>query len=303
MGSSVAISTLESGIASELLLCDLRPGLAEGEVLDLAHGASFYPAAALRTAEVEDMVDCDAVVLSAGRGGRPGESRLDLLGENARIARDLGARLTRLRGIAVVVSNPVDVMTQLVVETSGLPAGRVIGTGTMLDTARLRHAIGRDLRLDPRSIHAQVVGEHGDSEVVLWSSAQVGGVPLRQLPAWHRDREPALAAEVRGAAGEIIRRKGASNHAIGLVTAALLGWALRGQRHVMTVSHVQSGTGVAAVDGVALSLPAVVGPGGVAEVLIPPLDAVELAGLERSAAVLRAARSAALPISPPAAAT
>ncbi|HEU5058151.1 MAG TPA: hypothetical protein VFU21_16580 [Kofleriaceae bacterium] len=288
VGSSVAISTLQSGAARELLLCDARPGLAEGEALDLAHGAAFYPAAAVRAAEVDEMVDCDAVVLAAGRGGRPGESRLDLLQDNARVARDLGARLAGLRGIAVVVANPVDVLTQVVVEASGLPPGRVLGTGTMLDTARLRQALGRDLRLDPRSIHAQVVGEHGDSEVVLWSTAQVGGVPLRRLAGWSREREPALAAEVRGAAGEIIRRKGATDHAIGLVTATLLRWALRGERRVLTVSHLHAGTGAVA-DGVALSLPAVVGPAGVEEVLVPPLDAAEADGLERSAAVLRAA--------------
>ena len=299
VGSSVAISLLQSGVARELFLCDARPGLAEGEALDLAHGASFYPAASVHTAAVEEMVDCDAVVLAAGRGGRPGESRLDLLQDNARIARDLAGRLARLRGLAVVVANPVDVLTQVVVEASGLAPARVIGTGTMLDTARLRHVLGRELRLDPRSVHAQVVGEHGDSEVVLWSTAQVGGVPLRRMRGWEPEREPVLAAEVRGAAGEIIRRKGATNHAIGLVTAALLRWALRGERRVLTVSHLQSGTG-AATDGVALSLPAVVGPAGVEDVLVPPLDPVEAEALARSAEVLRAARAA---LSRPAATT
>lgn len=300
VGSSVAISTLHCGVARELLLCDVRSELAEGEALDLAHGASFYPAASVRTAAVEEMIDCDAVVIAAGRGGRPGESRLELLADNARVARDLGGRLARLRGLAVVVANPVDLLTQVVVEASGLPAARVIGTGTMLDTARLRHVLGRELRLDPRSIHAQVVGEHGDSEVVLWSTAQVGGVPLRQLPGWSRARESPLAAEVRTAAGEIIRRKGATNHAIGLVTAALLRWALRGERRVLTVSHLQAGTG-AATDGVALSLPAMVGPAGVEQVLVPPLDEGERAALASSAAVLRRALGSL--VSPPAATT
>src|SRR5690606_27553 len=239
-------------------------------------------------ADIEEMVDCDAVVIAAGRGGRPGESRLDLLRDNAAIARDLGAQLARLRGLAIVVTNPVDVLTQVVIEASGLPPGRVIGTGTMLDTARLRQMLGRELSLEPRSIHAQVVGEHGDSSVVLWSTAQVGGVALRELPAWDRAREEGLAAQVRRAAAETLRRKAATNHAIGLVTAALLRWALRGERRVLTVSHLQSGTDPA-VDGVALSLPAVVGADGISQVLLPRLDPAERAALERSAATLRAA--------------
>lgn len=287
VGSSVAISTLHAGTASELLLCDAREGLAEGEAMDLAHGSSFYPAAAVRSSTVEEMFDTDAVVIAAGRGGSAGQSRLDLLRDNAGIVRDLAQRMRGYQGLVVIVTNPVDVLTYVFTQASGLAPERVIGTGTMLDTARLCQVLGRELRLEPRSIHAQVLGEHGDSEVVLWSSAHVGGLPLRRWPGWQRDREADFAREVRTAACEIIQRKGATNHAIGLVTSALLRWMLRGERRVLTVSRVQSG--VLGMEDVALSLPAVIGVDGATQVLEPDLDADERAQLERSVSVLKRA--------------
>jgi L-lactate dehydrogenase len=290
VGASVAISALHTGVANELLLSDVRADVAEGEAMDLAHGASFYPAATVRAASVEEMIDTDAVVIAAGRGGKPGESRLELLRDNAKTVRDIGTRLRGYRGLVVVVTNPVDVLTYVVAESSGLPLERVIGTGTMLDTARLRQILGEELELDPRSVHAQVVGEHGDSEVVLWSSAQVGGTPLRTWFGWRRERERAVAERVRTAAYEIIQRKGATNHAIGLVTAALLRWTLRGERRVLTVSRVQDG-GTLGLRDVALSLPTIVGTDGATQVVVPEMDDTERAALDRSASVLRTALS------------
>lgn len=276
VGSSVAAAVLQRGVASELWLCDIRPELAEGEAMDLAHGASFYPPARVRAVTIDELRRADAVVIAAGRGGRPDQSRLDL--DNAKIVAGIAESLRELEGLLIVVTNPVDLMTRVAVEASALDPRRVIGTGTMLDTARLRHAIGRELGLDPRSVHAQVVGEHGDSELVLWSSATIGGVQLRDWPGWSERRETALADEVRQAAYEIIRRKGATNHAIGLVTAALLQWT-RGTRRVLTVSSVQD-------EGVAYSLPSVVGPGGITSVLRPEMSAAEEVGLVRSVDVL-----------------
>lgn len=287
VGSSVAISVLSAGIANQLLLNDIHMEIAEGEAMDLSHGASFYPPATVRTASVEEMVDADAVVIAAGRGGKPGESRLDLLHENAALIRDLGQRLTGCRGIIIVVSNPVDVLTHLMTEASGLPPARVLGTGTMLDTARLRQILGRDLQLDPRCIHAHVVGEHGDSEVTLWSESRVSGIPLRDWPGWNQARELLLTEEVRKAAQEIIKRKGATNHTIGLVTAALLKWTLRGGRRVLTVSRVQEG--ILGLHDVALSLPVVVGREGATDVVEPPMSAEEHEQLMRSAQILQKA--------------
>lgn len=289
VGTSVAVSLLHQGTVRELIVHDIKAESAEGEALDLAHGAAFYPSALIRVGTVEEMVDCDAVVIAAGRNGRADETRLDLLRDNARVIGDLARRLATLRGLLVIVSNPVDVLTQIAVEESGLAPARVLGTGTLLDTARLRHAIGRELEVDPRSVHAQVLGEHGDTEVVVWSSAQVGGLALRKWPGWTTARETAIATEVRRAAYEIIRRKGATNHAIGLATAAVLRWALRDERRVVTVSRIQEG--VAGITGIALSLPAVVGRDGAVEVIDPELDDAERTALARSADTLRAARA------------
>jgi L-lactate dehydrogenase len=287
VGASVAISTLHAGFASELLLADARHEVAEGEAMDLAHRASFYTTASVRAVPIDEMLDTDALDVAAGRGGKPNESRLDLLRDNARILRELGTKLRGYRGLVVVVSNPVDVLTWVVAESSGLPPERVIGTGTMLDTARLRQVLGQELRVDPHSVHAQVVGEHGDSEVVLWSSAHVGGTPLREWPGWSAEREQPIATEVRTAAYEIIKRKGATNHAIGLTTAALLRSALRGERRVLTVSRVQ--TGALGLRDVALSLPTVVDVDGAVDVIPVKLDDAERGGLERSAGVLKMA--------------
>jgi L-lactate dehydrogenase len=286
VGAGVAISTLHTGAAQELLLHDARAELALGEAMDLAHGASFYPACRVRAASLEEMHHAEAIVIAAGRGGTARQTRLDLLRENAAIVRDLAHALQGYRGIVVIVTNPVDVLTYLFRQVSGLPAERVIGTGTMLDTARLRQVLGRELDLDPHSIHAQVIGEHGDSEVVLWSTARVGGSPLRAWPGWTAEREQRIAREVRQAAYEIIQRKGATNHAIGLVAASLLASMLRNERRVLTVARVQSSPGLPAI---AFSLPAIVAAGGAVEVVQPALDAAETAALAHSCAVLQEA--------------
>jgi len=281
----VAISTLHAGIAQELLLSDVRTAIAEGEAMDLAHGATFYPAASVRAVSLDQMRDTDAVVIAAGRGGRPNESRLDLARDNAQVVRDIAAHFRGYAGIVIIVTNPVDVLTYEVAVTAGLPYERVIGTGTMLDTARLREVIGRTLQLAPQSIHAQVVGEHGDSEVVLWSGARAAGLPLSHWPGWTPVLQAEIAERVRRAAYEIIQRKGATNHAIGLVTAALLRALLRGERRVLTVSRVQDGA--FGLHEVALSLPTVVGADGAAHVIEPELSVAEREALERSADVLR----------------
>lgn len=289
VGSSVAISLLHTGVAEELLLNDDRTAVAEGEAMDLAHGAAFYPACRVRATSIEHMHATEAIVIAAGRGGGPTQSRLDLLRDNAAIIRDLARALRSYAGIVVVVTNPVDVLTHLFRSVSGLPPERVIGTGTMLDTARLRQVLGRELSIDPHSTHAQVIGEHGDSAVVLWSSARVGGRAVRDWPGWHAEREETIAHEVRCAAYEIIQRKGATNHAIGLVTASLLRSILRNERRVLTVTRTQCGA--VGLHDLALSLPAVVDETGALQVLEPELDERERGALARSAEILRGALS------------
>lgn len=285
VGSSVAISTLHAGVANELILYDMREEIAAGEAMDLAQGSSFYPSATVRSGSIEEIYHSDAIVIAAGKSSGSDQSRLELLNDNLSIVSDLAQKLQGYQGIVVIVTNPVDILTYFFTKRSGLPPQRVIGTGTMLDTARLRQVLGQKLTLDPRSIHAQVIGEHGDSEVVLWSSAHVGGMPLRSWPEWQPNQEANIAKEVRTAAYEIIKRKGATNHAIGLVTAALLRWMLRGERRVLTISRVQ--TGALGVEDIALSLPTIISTEGATEVLEPQLDDAERQRFEHSVSALR----------------
>lgn len=284
VGSSVAISTLHVAAARTVILHDQREEVAEGEAMDLSHGSSFYPSAEVRHGSLDEIKETGAVVIAAGRGGSAEETRLQLLKDNARILRGLAKELEGYPGIVVIVTNPVDVLTHVFQQASGLSPGRVIGTGTMLDTSRLRQALGRELDLDPRSVHAQVIGEHGDSEVCVWSGAAVGGKPIRHRTSWNSDTEKRIAREVKEAAYQIIKRKGSTNHAIGLVTADLLRGMMRDERRVLTVSTVQNGP--FGLTEVALSLPTIVGGSGAEEVIEPELDDAERTALEQSAAVL-----------------
>ena len=213
-----------------------------------------------------------------------------LLNGNVRIIRSIAEALRSCKGVIVVVTNPVDVMTHVVTEAAGLPPERVIGTGTMLDTARLRHILARELNVAPRSVHANVVGEHGNSEVPLWSCAKIGGRRLRDWPGWGGpEQEERIATEVRRAAYEVIARKGATNHAIGLVTASLLRVILRDERRVLCVSRLQDGA--LGLNDVTLSLPTIVRAGGAVEVVEPSLDERERELLELSADTLRRAKA------------
>jgi len=294
VGSSVAISVLNQGVAEELLVHDVRTEVAEGEAMDLAQGSTFYPTATVRVATIAEMLTANAIVIAVGHGAMPGgKSRLEQLASNVGIVREIGVQLRAFGGVVVVVSNPVDVLTREVRDAAQLPAARVIGTGTMLDTARLRQMIAERLNLDSRSIHAHVVGEHGDSEVVLWSEARVAGSAISQWPGWTHADETAIAESVRVAGYEIVKRKGTSNHAIGLVTAQLLRRILRDERTLLTVSRVQ--TDIEGFSDVALSLPAVVGADGASFVVLPQMSDEERAALDHSAEVLRAAAGTVAP--------
>lgn len=281
VGSSIAISILQSGIVKELLLNDIQKNIAEGEALDLNHSSSFLPSAKVRSAEIEEMKTCRAVVVTAGRGGKPGESRPELLRENIEIARNISEKLIGFEGLLIVVSNPVDALTHFYRVYTGLPVHRVIGTGTFLDSARLREIIGDRLKVDAKSIHADVIGEHGDTAVVMWSRAMVGSIPLRSWDGWSADYENDIEREVRNAAQEIIKRKGATNHAIGLVTATLIKWLLRDERRVLTVAVEL--TGQYGLENIALSLPCLISANGIERIVCPDLTDQETEKLMRSA--------------------
>lgn len=287
VGSSVAISILQQGLCRELLLNDARQGVAEGEAMDLSHGSSFLPSSEIRACGISEMMDCQAIVISAGRGGKPGETRLDLLKDNIEIVRKISGSLRGYKGLLIIVSNPVDVMTYYYQKFTGIPSSRVIGTGTLLDSVRLREVIGKKIKIAPKSIHAQVIGEHGDSELVIWSTATIGGMNIRQWEGWKPAFEKEIDEEVRTAAYEIIKRKGCTNHAIGLVTAALLKWILRDDKRIATVSSVLNGA--YGLKDVALSLPCLVSFEGIEAVYEPKLEEIEFEKLKKSAEVIRKA--------------
>jgi len=287
VGASVAISILHRGICRELLLNDVREEIAEGEAMDLNHGTSFFPTADVKATSIKDMLDCSAIVVTAGRGGSGHETRLELLKDNIKIAKSVSAELIGYKGLLIVVANPVDVLTYYYHKFTGIPSERVIGTGTLLDTTRLREAIANRLRIEPKTIHAQVVGEHGDSEVVLWSRAAIGGLAIRDWQDWERSYEKEIEDEVRKAAYEIVRRKGATNHAIGLVTAEILKWIMRGERRVVTLSTVLKGQ--YGLSGLAISLPVIISENGVERVLEMKLNEEEMSRLIKSAEIIKEA--------------
>lgn len=287
VGASVAISLLQKGVCRELLLNDVRSEIAEGEAMDLNHGTSFFPTADIRAAGISEMKECGAIVITAGKAGTEGQSRLELLQDNLKIAKSISEELKGFKGILIILANPVDVLTYFYQKFTGLPKQRVIGTGTFLDSVRLREIIGNKLNIEPKSIHAHVVGEHGDSSVVLWSKATIGGIEIRDWDGWNREYEVEIEHEVKSAAREIIKRKGATNHAIGLVTATLLKWIFRGERRVVTLSTVQEKEG--AFGMIALSLPVIISDGGIEKILKMNIDDVEEELLLKSVHILREA--------------
>lgn len=287
VGASVAISTLQAGICKELLLNDVKKEIAEGEAMDLNHGSPFFSSATVRASSISEMKNCDAVVITAGRGGRPNETRLDLLKDNVQIAKSISVQLEGFKGILIIVANPVDVLTYFYQKFTGLPKHKVIGTGTMLDTARLRQMISAQIGVDPKSIHASVIGEHGDSELVLWSKATISGVPLRQWKGWKSEYEKEISEKVRTAAYEIIQRKGATNHAIGLVSATLLKWLLRGDQRICNVSSVIDGA--YGLSDLAISIPSQINQEGIQSLIEMELSQLEKDLLLKSAGVIQEA--------------
>lgn len=298
VGATFAYSLALSGLAAEIVLVDVDRARAEGEAMDVAHATPFNRPARVWAGELSDCAGATLTVVTAGAGQRPGETRLDLAGRNARVLRDVAPAVARHSpdGVLIVATNPVDVLTQVAHEASGLPAERVLGSGTILDTARFRHLVGRHVGVDPRSVHAYVVGEHGDSGVPVWSSASVGGMPLADFAAARDARVDAavrdrIDAEVRGAANEVIRRKGATYYAVASGLVRLAEAVVRDQHTVLSVStRVRAEHGYEGIGDAFLSVPCVVSRAGVTGVLALSLDEREAAALRRSADVLREAR-------------
>jgi len=292
VGSTLAYTLLARDVANRVSLIDVNHEKALGEALDLAHGASYLHNADIRAEGYDGVADADVIVLTAGRGRKPGESRLDLARGNAAITEEILAGLIpHYRGaIVIVVANPMDVLTYLAVKRLPAPPSRIIGSGTALDSSRFRYLLGQEFGIDPRNIHAYVIGEHGDSSVPVWSMASLGQIPVNlyappgRLPL-DDDARQRIHQSVVTAGKEVIQRKGATFYAVSLSVARIIEAVLHDERSVLTVSSYIERFG--AIADVCLSLPAVVGREGIREVLPIALNDEEQRKLAASAAALK----------------
>ena len=294
VGSSIAYASLIRGSARRIALYDIDAKKVDAEVKDLAHGTQFTPTSVMEGgADIEVARDSNVIIITAGARQRPGQTRLDLAGVNAKILADMVPRLMDVApdAILVLVTNPCDVLTVVAQRVSGLPTSRVISTGTILDTSRLRWAIAQRARVAQKNVHAIMVGEHGDTEFPIWSSATIAQIPIREWRDANGDRvftEEVLAAiahDTVHAAYEIIEGKGATNYAIGLAAASLVEALLGDQRIIQPVSSVLDD--YRGISGVAMSVPSLITREGVGRVYEFPMDAHEISLLHKSAAAIR----------------
>lgn len=295
VGATIAYAAMIRGVAKQLALYDINRAKVDAEVLDLNHGLQFVPMATLEGSDdVGVCAGADVVVITAGAKQKPGQTRMELAGANVELCRTLVPRLLEVApdALLLVVTNPVDVLTYVVQKLSGLSSRRVFGSGTVLDSSRFRFLLARHLDVAVQNVHAFIVGEHGDSELPLWSSATVGGVPLLQWTVPGRARlteqdRTRIFDNVRNAAYQIIRGKGATHYAIGLATAQILEAVLNDEQRVLPVSSRLEG--YLGIDDVCLSVPSIVNRTGVEAVLEMPLSEQEREGLRHSADTIRRA--------------
>ncbi len=296
VGATTAYALLLTGAAAEIILIDGNRERAEGEAMDLNHGMPYMHPARVVAGDYDACAGADIVIITAGVAGRPDESRLDLLARNAAVFKEIVPQIVRYarNAILLVATNPVDVMTDVTWKVSGLPAARVIGSGTILDSARFRFLLGRQFGVEPRSVHAYIIGEHGDSQVPVWSLANIAGMNLDdfcRLNGCGLDPETKIeiAKNTRVAAYEIIRRKRATYYAIAAGLGRIIEAIMHTQDSVLTVSSLVQG--MYGLQDVCLSLPTVVNRQGISRVLELPLDEGERSALTKSAQVIHDAIS------------
>ena len=292
VGSTFAYTIMRSGLAREIVLIDMDRERAEGEAMDLNHGLFFAPPVSIRAGDYDECAEAAVIVITAGARQQPGESRLDLVQRNVAICKSIMSEITSRtsEAIVIMVTNPVDALTYVAQEVSGWPHGRILGSGTVLDSARFRYLLSDHCKVDPRNVHAYVIGEHGDSEVPVWSMTHIAGVPMSQycpLTCRHtctdQDRA-ALFDEVRESAYHIIESKGATYYGVSMALDRITSAILRDENSVLTVSV--RADGCYGLEGVCLSLPAIVNRNGVDRVIETELGANEQEALHRSAKVL-----------------
>ena len=291
VGASFAYSLVIHGLVSEISLIDVNAEKARGEAMDLEHGMPFVQPARINAGDYRECKDADIVVITAGAAQKPGESRLDLVKKNAAIFKQVIPKITEHNDqcLLLVATNPVDIMTYVSLKLSGFPPNRVIGSGTILDTARLRSLLGEHFKIDPRNVHAYIIGEHGDSEVPVWSSASIAGVEIKKYcpicgMKYEQQYLDKIFEQVKNAAYQIIDLKGATYYAIGLGLTRIVESIIRDENAILTVSsllHDYYG-----VSDLCLSVPSIVNKNGVSQTIKLPLEEAEIKMFQKSAALM-----------------
>lgn len=292
VGSASAFALMQSGLFSEMVLLDVDPKKAEGEAMDISHGEAYARPMHIYAGTYDDINDAAIIVITAGANQKPGETRLDLVQKNVAIFKTIVPEIAKrnYQGILLVVANPVDILTYTALKLSGLPENRVLGSGTVLDTARFREILGNHLGVDSRSVHAFIVGEHGDSELAVWSTANVAGVPINKFCELrghfnHQAAMKRIADEVKNSAYEIIVRKKATYYGIAMAVKRICEAIVRDEKSVLPVSNMMHGA--YGIDDITLSMPAIVGKNGVELQMPISLDGNEALALKASADILK----------------
>ena len=294
VGATCAYTLMHNGILSEIVLLDANQKKAEGEAMDLNHALPLLSPMKIYAGTYEDLFDCGIIVIAAGAGQMPGETRIDLLHKNARILRSIlqGIKDYNREAILLLVSNPVDILTYIALRQSGFDPSRVIGSGTVLDTARLKFLVGKMLDVDSRNVHTFIIGEHGDSELPVWSSANISGIDLNDFCRIngtddYMPRLESMFEEVRTSAYKIIENKGATYYAIAEAVERIVESIVRDEESILPVSTLVEGH--YGLHDICLGVPSIIGRNGVKTVLDIPLSDAESAALHASANALRAA--------------
>ncbi len=292
VGSASAFALMQSKLFSEMVLIDADQNRAEGEALDIGHGMAFASPMKIYAGTYDDITDAAVIVITAGANQKPDETRLDLVKKNSTIMRSIVGEIKKreFHGILLIVSNPVDILTYIALKESGYPANRVIGSGTVLDTGRFRYELGEHLGVDSRSVHAYIIGEHGDGELAAWSDARVGGLPIHDFCELrgHYDHDTAMERifnSVKNSAYEIIAKKHATYYGIAMAVVRICSAIVRDEQSIMPVSSLM--TGEYGIQDVVLSIPSVVDANGIETVVPIELSDQELEALKNSAAVLK----------------
>ena len=292
VGSSSAFALMQSGLFSEMVLIDAETKRAEGEAMDISHGISFARPMQIYAGNYDDITDAAIIVITAGANQKPDETRLDLIKKNAAIMKSIVGEIKKrdFGGILLIVSNPVDILTLIALKESGYPSNRVIGSGTVLDTGRFKYLLGEHLDVDSRSVHAFIIGEHGDSELAAWSNARIGGLKVNDFCELrghfnHEQSMKKIFENVRNSAYEIIERKHATYYGIAMAVKRICEAIVRNEKSILPVSSLM--TGEYGLNDVVLSIPAVVDETGVQKVIPIELNDEELTKLKDSANILK----------------